>query len=148
MFSNYAAEFYKEKKSDIPFSNLSEEFIEGEIIHLDESNFEDTVYNSNEIWMLKFSAPWCYHCNKMKPSWIAAAKELGSNVRFAVIDAAANRQLAKDFEVTMLPTLKFFKAGYGDRSAELAKKYSGTRDFHSVVSFAKNLRQEYEQDPS
>lgn len=40
----------------------------------------------------------------------------------------------------MLPTLKFFKAGYADRSAELANKYSGTRDLNSIVTFAKNLR--------
>ena len=63
----------------------------------------------------------------MKPSWIAAAKELGSNVRFATINAADNRDIARDFGISMLPTIKFYKAGYG-KTAKSAEQYSGTRD--------------------
>lgn len=97
--------------------------------------------------MIKFSAPWCYHCAKMKPSWIAAAKELGSNVRFATINAADNRDIARDFGISMLPTIKFYKAGYG-KTAESAEQYSGTRDEQSLKDFAHELNEEFQTDRS
>jgi len=87
------------------------------MVYLDDETFDETIFNSNEIWILKFSAPWCPHCQDLKPSWINAAKELGADVRFAIIDADANRGLAKRFGVRMLPTLKFYKAGYGKSDA-------------------------------
>ena len=126
---------------------MPEEYIDGEILELDDNNFGDLVYGSNEIWMLKFSAPWCYHCQKMKPSWVAAAKELGSNVRFATINAADNRGLAKEFGITMLPSIKFFRPGYG-KSADVVENYSGTRDQHALTTFAHGLADDYHSNPS
>ena len=38
---------------------------------------------------------------------------MGPNVRFAVINADVNRELARRFFVRMLPTVKFYEAGYG-----------------------------------
>ena len=108
---DFCMEFYR--GTSIPYSNLPDEYISGDVLELDESNFDDVVFSSNEIWMIKFSAPWCYHCNLMKPAWTAAAKEMDGKVRFAVVNADKNRSLARRFFVKMLPTIKYFDAGYG-----------------------------------
>ena len=108
---NFCKEFYR--GTSIPYTRLSDEYIDGDVIYLDEDTFDDVVFSSNEIWMIKFSAPWCYHCNLMLPNWTAAAKEMGSKVRFAVVNADKNRSLARRFLVRMLPTIKYFDAGYG-----------------------------------
>ena len=75
-------------------SDMTEEEVDAGLEVIDEHNFNEKVMHSKDIWMLKFSAPWCHHCNEMKPNWISAAKELGSKVRFGIIDADANRGLA------------------------------------------------------
>ena len=63
---------------------------------------------SNEIWLIKFTAPWCYHCKNTMPAYEAAALELGAKVRFAVIDVDQNKDLTRRFKITRLPELKFF----------------------------------------
>ena len=140
----FCLEFYKVK--NVPFSNLPIGFQEGDVVELDDSNFDDIIFSSNEIWMITFSAPWCYHCNLMKPNWIAAAKELGSNVRFATVNADANRGLARRFFVRTLPTMKFYYAGY-DKDDSTAQSYTSGRTYEDIFSFATDLRADFESDP-
>ena len=90
---------------------MTEDEVDSELMEIDEHNFNTMVQHSPDIWMLKFSAPWCHHCQEMKPNWISAAKALGSKVKFGIIDADANRSLAKRFGITMLPSLKFYEGG-------------------------------------
>ena len=126
------------KQKNVPYSPVPEDYEEGEVINLDDDNFDDIVGNSNEIWMLKFSAPWCYHCNVAKPKWKAAAKTLGGKVRFALIDADKNRGLAKRFKISKLPTLKYFEAGY-NKADDAVLLYSGKREEKNFVEFAEDL---------
>jgi len=137
----FAKEFYKD--SNVLYSNLPEDFIDGEMLYLDDSNFDETVFGSNEIWILKFAAPWCPHCQKLKPSWINAAKALGADVRFAIINADANRGLAKRFDVRMLPTLKFYTAGYGKHDDNVLN-YNAGRSQNEIIEFGRMLRAEYD----
>lgn len=130
------------RKKNIPYSYIPEEFGAGEIVHLDDDNFDDVVLNSNEIWMIKFGAPWCYHCNVAKPHWAAAAKEMEGKVRFAMIDADKNRGLAKRFKISKLPTLKYYKAGY-DKTDDSVLSYTGKRTEAPIIDFAKSLHNEY-----
>ena len=143
--TNFCKEFYR--GTSIPYSNLPDDFIDGDVLYLDENDFDDVIFSSNEIWMIKFSAPWCYHCNLMLPNWNAAAKEMGPKVRFAVVNADKNRSLARRFFVRMLPTIKYFEAGYG-KTDEKALTYSAGRSEKEILDFAKKLRAKYDEDPS
>lgn len=125
---------------------MPEGYIDGELVTLDDDNFDGIIGQSNEIWLIKFGAPWCYHCNLMLPSWTAAAKELGAKVRFGKIDADANRGLARRFGVTKLPTMKFFNAGYG-KSDETIKDYTGGRTQKDIINFASTLHKEFVANP-
>ena len=58
---------------NIPYSDLPADFKAGEIVYLNDDNFDHIIQGSNEIWMIMFAAPWCYHCNLARPDWIAAA---------------------------------------------------------------------------
>ena len=135
------------KRSNVAYSNMPVGFSDGDLIELDDRNFDDIVLSSNEIWLIKFGAPWCYHCNLMKPSWVAAAKELGARVRFGIVNADANRGLAKRFGVKKLPTLKFFYAGYG-KTDEMAETYSAGRSQTEILAFSNKLWDEFSSDPS
>ncbi len=142
--TKFCTNFYKTQ--NIPFTALPEEFSDGDLITLDDDTFDDVISSSNEIWLLKFSAPWCYHCKIMLPAWTAAAKELGAKVRFAYINADANRGLARRFGVTKLPTLKYFTAGY-NKSDDDILKYTGGRTEKDFIKFANDLHEQYLSDP-
>ena len=142
--TKFCTNFYKTQ--NIPFTALPEEFSDGDLITLDDDTFDDVISSSNEIWLLKFSAPWCYHCKIMLPAWTAAAKELGAKVRFAYINADANRGLARRFGVTKLPTLKYFTAGY-NKSDDDILKYTGGRTQKDFIKFANDLHEQYVGNP-
>ena len=103
---------------------MPEEFVDGDVIYLNDDNFDEIVHESNEIWILNFQAEWCYHCNRFLPEWVAAAKALGAKVRFGLIDADESRKLARRLKVYTLPVLMYFKAGYG-KTDESAILYDG-----------------------
>lgn len=133
--------------TNVPYSDLGKDYVDGEIVYLTDANFDHIIKGSNEIWMLMFAAPWCYHCNLARPDWIAAAEEMGGHVRFAIIDADANRGVAKRFQVSGLPTLKFYTAGYGKDETNV-QTYNGGRSQRDFVRFAQGLYDEYVENPS
>ena len=117
---------------------MTEEEVDAELVKIDDTNFNTLVQHSPDIWMLKFSAPWCQHCTEMKPNWISAAKELGSKVKFGIIDADQNRGLARRFGITMLPSLKFYEAGM-DKTDYNLQEYTGGRSASEIADFAHSL---------
>lgn len=97
-----------------------------------------------------YAAPWCYHCNLMRPNWVAAAQAVGkdstANVRFGLVDADGNRGLSRRFNVQKLPTLKFYQAGYG-KNDDNVQDYNGGRTQKDLVEFSYALLGEYRANP-
>lgn len=108
------------------------------MIVLTDSNFDQKIYGSKDIWMVEFYAPWCGHCKALEPEWNAAASALKGKVKFAKVDATENEQLARKFGVQGYPTIKYFN--YGDKaSPQDAKPYEGARDASAIKAFANEL---------
>ena len=66
---------------------------------LTEDNFQEVIDN-NEFVLVKFFAPWCGHCKKMKPHFIAASElyqgeEAETEVVFGDLDATEHGQIAR-----------------------------------------------------
>ena len=141
---DFMTDFFK--ATNILHSNMPADFTDGEIVTLDEDNFDQIVMESNEIWELMFAAPWCYHCNLMRPAWTEAAQVLGKKVRFGIVDADANRSLARRFKVQKLPWLRYYEAGYG-KTDDSVKVYEGGRTLPEIVEHANELRAAYDADP-
>lgn len=40
-----------------------------DVIELTDSNFDKTVLESDEPWLVEFFAPWCGHCQRLEPEW-------------------------------------------------------------------------------
>ena len=93
-------------------------------------NFESVVMDPTKDVMVEFYAPWCGHCKKLAPEYVAVAAHFkgNPNVIIAKMDATANE--AMDHSAQGFPTLKFFstkdKAGVrydGERTREGIIKY-------------------------
>ncbi len=107
---------------------------EKDVVILTDDNFDDTVFNSEEMWLVAFYAPWCGHCQKLLPEWNAAATQLKGQVKIAKLDATANQKLAQRYQIQGYPTIKIFSPGKG--SDKKTEEYQGPRDQAGIVSYA------------
>merc|ERR1711871_1244742 len=77
------------------------------VVQLDDDNFEEQVMDSNDMWMVAFTAPWCGHCKNLMPHWEKASGELKGKVHVGQVDATANQGLASQYGVQGYPTIKW-----------------------------------------
>ncbi|XP_032101009.1 protein disulfide-isomerase A4 isoform X1 [Sapajus apella] len=97
---------------------------------LTKENFDEVV-NDADIILVEFYAPWCGHCKKLAPEYEKAAKELSKRsppIPLAKVDATAETDLAKRFDVSGYPTLKIFRKG---RPFD----YNGPREKYGIVDY-------------
>jgi len=73
------------------------------VVELTDSNFEELVYGSEDMWLVEFFAPWCGHCKNLAPQWAAAATELKGKVKLGALDATVNTVVASRFQVISHP---------------------------------------------
>ncbi|CAF2416279.1 unnamed protein product [Rotaria sp. Silwood2] len=107
-------------------------------VDLTDSNFQSTVLDSEDAWLVEFMAPWCGHCKSLAPEWARAATELKGKVKLGVVDATVHTQLAQRYGVQGFPTIKFFPAGRKDGQAE---DYNGGRSSNDIVAWALDKHQ-------
>ncbi|CAG9766876.1 unnamed protein product [Ceutorhynchus assimilis] len=103
------------------------------IIKLNDSNFK-TELQQNQFVLVMFYAPWCGHCNKMKPEYVTAAQQLeaeGLKKCLAVIDCTENPQTMQTYEIQGFPTIKLFKNG------KFITEYTGKRTTEAIKTFIK-----------
>lgn len=105
-----------------------------DVIELDESNFEELVLDSEDLWLVEFFAPWCGHCKNLAPHWEKAATELKGKVKLGAVDATVHQGLASKYGIKGFPTIKFFPGGKKDSSS--AEEYNGGRTADDIVHWA------------
>jgi protein disulfide-isomerase A6 len=109
-----------------------------DVITLTDKTFDSTVFNSKDIWLVEFYAPWCGHCKALEPEWNEAASKLKGKVKLAKVDATVETQLASRFEVKGYPTIFYWN--YGDGKSNSNKQtYNGPREAAGITAFANDL---------
>ena len=137
----------KKDKKDKKSKGSSNAETDGDVIILTDSNFNDEVYKSKDVWMIEFYAPWCGHCKKLAPEWEAAATALKGQVKFAKVDATAEKGLAGRFGVQGYPTIKYW--AYGDKKSDAkAQDYNSGRTAEDLKTFALSLLEKADIDPT
>jgi protein disulfide-isomerase-like protein len=99
-------------------------------VELTPDNYDEMT--AGKTVFLKFFAPWCGHCKKMKPDWDKLMDEFAdsSTQLIADVDCTADgKPLCEANGVRGFPTLK-----WGDPAS--LEDYQGGRDFASLQTFA------------
>lgn len=108
-----------------------------EVIELTDSNFEELVLKSKDMWLVEFFAPWCGHCKNLEPHWASAAAELKGKVKLGALDATVHTVMSSRYGVKGFPTIKYFPQG--DKShlkTGEAVDYDGGRTSSDIVTWA------------
>jgi thioredoxin-like negative regulator of GroEL len=95
------------QKPEKPYRGPSE----ADVIELSPSNFEDTVYSSEEPWLIELYAPWCEHCRTLRPEWAQLATSLKGRVTVAKIDPSDNAYRPKFHKLVGFPRIVMLPAG-------------------------------------
>ena len=83
----------------------------GSVVHVTESNFEEEVVNSDVPVLVDFWAEWCGPCKMIAPILDEIAKEYGEKIKICKIDVDSNPEIAPKFGIRGIPTLIMFKDG-------------------------------------
>jgi len=114
-----------------------------DVVVLTDSNFNELLGKSEDLWIVEFYAPWCGHCKNLEPQWNKAAGDLKGEVKVAKIDATANPTIAGRFGINSYPQIKLFPSGA--KSDNLLEDYQGPRDAASITSWALEKKAQYKQ---
>ena len=80
------------------------------VIHINKSNFQNEVLNSEKPVLLDFWAPWCGPCRMVTPIVDEIAAERG-DIKVGKVNVDEERELAGQFGVMSIPTLVVIKGG-------------------------------------
>lgn len=109
-------------------------FAQASALQLTPETWDTTL--SGKTAFLKFFAPWCGHCKKMKPAWDKLMEKYADsdNVVIADVDCVGDgKPLCDKAGVKGFPTIKF-----GDPKD--LEDYKGQRDFESLDTFSSLLK--------
>lgn len=80
------------------------------VIHINKSNFQNEVLNSEKTVLLDFWAPWCGPCRMVSPVVDEIASERG-DIKVGKVNVDEQPELAAQFGVMSIPTLVVMKNG-------------------------------------
>lgn len=79
--------------------------------HVTKQNFESVVTNSSKPVLVDFWAEWCGPCKMLSPILDELAAEFDGQVTIAKVNIDHEPELAQEFSVMSIPTVKIFKNG-------------------------------------
>ena len=103
-------------------------------IELTQDTWEDET--EGKAVFVKFFAPWCGHCKRMKPAWDELMEDFEGSDSIIVADVdciEAGKSLCEKVGVKGFPTIK-----YG--SPDDLQDYQGSREHSELLKFAETLK--------
>ena len=97
------------------------------VIHINKSNFQNEVLNSEKPVLLDFLAPWCGPCRMVSPVVDEIASERG-DIKVGKVNVDEQPELAAQFGVMSIPTLVVMKNG------KLANKTVGAKPKAQILA--------------
>jgi len=83
----------------------------GNLIEVNDSNFQSEVMDSNLPALVDFWAPWCGPCRYIAPIVERIAPEYEGRMKFAKLNTDAAPMVANQFGIRAIPSLLIIKNG-------------------------------------
>ena len=81
------------------------------VLHLTDSDFEETIKNSATPVLVDFWAEWCGPCRRIAPIIDELAAQYEGKLSVAKVNIDEHQDAATQFGVSSIPTLIIFKNG-------------------------------------
>lgn len=111
-----------------------------DVHHLTNLTFHDFLKDKDALVM--FYAPWCGHCNSMKPAYMEAAALLKQDHFpgvLAAMDSTLARNLSKEEGVQGYPSLRYYRNG------KFMESFDDHRTVQNIMDF---MKKQFEPDGS
>ncbi|KAK5948109.1 hypothetical protein OHC33_010857 [Knufia fluminis] len=104
------------------------------VLQVNTKNYDSLIAQSNQTSIVEFYAPWCGHCQNLKPAYEKAAKNLAGLAKVAAVncDEESNKPLCGQFGVQGFPTLKIIRPGK-KAGKPMVEDYQGPREAKAIV---------------
>ncbi len=112
---------------------MSENGIVSKPVALNDDNCSEVLEKSAIPVLMDFWAPWCHHCRALSPVLDAVAAEMAGQVLVGKVNCDLNEQLARKYNVEVLPTLFLVRNG------ETLGKTINPKDKNTLVSWVRGL---------
>ncbi|RDA91350.1 hypothetical protein CP533_0033 [Ophiocordyceps camponoti-saundersi (nom. inval.)] len=105
------------------------------VLQVDAGSYNRLIARSNHTSLVEFYAPWCGHCQNLKPAYEKAAKNLEGLAKVAAIDcdAETNKQFCGSMGVQGFPTLKTVRPSTKPGGKPIVEDYQGQRTAGAMV---------------
>ncbi|KAG8527095.1 uncharacterized protein KY384_008524 [Bacidia gigantensis] len=109
------------------------------VLQADAHNYNKLVTKSNQVSIVEFYAPWCGHCQNLKPKYEKAAKSLRDLAQVVAVDCdkESNKPLCGSMGIQGFPTLKIVKPSKKP-GKPIVEDYQGPRESKDIVEIIKN----------
>ncbi|KAK2746753.1 hypothetical protein FQN55_005480 [Onygenales sp. PD_40] len=104
------------------------------VLQVDGSSYDRLIARSNHASIVEFYAPWCGHCQNLKPAFEKAAKNLDGLAKVAAVncDEDSNKQFCGQMGVQGFPTLKIVVPSKKPGKPRV-EDYQGARTAKAIV---------------
>jgi thioredoxin 1 len=83
----------------------------GNVVELNDANFDQEVKQSQGLVLVDFWAPWCAPCRIVAPVVERLAEKYAGRVKFAKLNVDEAPLTASEYGITSIPTLAIFRDG-------------------------------------
>jgi thioredoxin 1 len=95
----------------IPTTEQKDAAMAGNIVQLNDSNFQQEVTQSPIPVLVDFWAPWCGPCRMLAPTIEEISKDYDGKVKVCKLNTDEAPTIAGGFDISSIPTVLLFKDG-------------------------------------
>ncbi|XP_025424191.1 protein disulfide-isomerase A6-like [Sipha flava] len=78
------------------------------VVELTDDNFNRTVLETDNVWLVKFYAPWCRYSKELRTEYSKAAKAMKGFANVGALNTDKHRIISKYYHIKEVPTVVIF----------------------------------------